>query len=317
VAVIGMTKTQILHEIKRTTEANGGMPLGVDRFGNETGVKAWDWQKFWPRWNEAIREAGYMKTTFWISTILFSLCLCGCKPKETALSGQVFIVTRDSQNIKLGLVEVQLLQKQSVVNFLLKRQAEIDSEIKSRNNEHAKAKLDLDGAQKDFNTVDPSLDYQDLKSKYDALTSQVASYTKESLSQGDELEAARQDFLEAKNELETANESLHEYYSEVALQKSRTMGDLARANVKWTEENAPAADAAASEALQLSDELDKIKPFVEKLESAKQQVEGLLHPSIKTYFVGFSPVVIQKSVTDADGKFSLKFAQGNDFTLFA
>lgn len=59
-----MTKTQILQEIKRTAEANGGVPLGLDRFENETGIKEWDWLKFWPRWNEAIREAGYAPNSF-------------------------------------------------------------------------------------------------------------------------------------------------------------------------------------------------------------------------------------------------------------
>jgi Meiotically up-regulated gene 113 len=59
-----MTKTQILQEIKRTTEANGGTPLGLDRFENETGIKQYDWLKFWPRWSEAIREAGYAPNSF-------------------------------------------------------------------------------------------------------------------------------------------------------------------------------------------------------------------------------------------------------------
>ena len=28
------------------------------------GIKQYDWQKFWPRWNEAIREAGYSPNSF-------------------------------------------------------------------------------------------------------------------------------------------------------------------------------------------------------------------------------------------------------------
>ncbi len=54
-----MTKSQIINEIKRTAEANGGVPLGMDAFATETGIKENDWRgKFWARWNDAVREAG-------------------------------------------------------------------------------------------------------------------------------------------------------------------------------------------------------------------------------------------------------------------
>jgi hypothetical protein len=56
-----MTKTHILDEIRRTAAANGGEPLGVKRFSEETGIRIADWQgKFWARWNDAVREAGFM-----------------------------------------------------------------------------------------------------------------------------------------------------------------------------------------------------------------------------------------------------------------
>ena len=55
-----ITKTQILNEIKRTAEANGGQPLGRQRFYAETGIKEHDWSgKYWVRWGEAVQEAGY------------------------------------------------------------------------------------------------------------------------------------------------------------------------------------------------------------------------------------------------------------------
>ncbi len=55
-----MTKQHILDEIKRTTKANGGMALGKDRFFKETGIKFSDWYgKFWIRWGDAVKEAGF------------------------------------------------------------------------------------------------------------------------------------------------------------------------------------------------------------------------------------------------------------------
>lgn len=55
-----MTRQHILAEIKRTADANGGVPLGRERFLSETGIKDTDWYgKYWGSWNDAVREAGY------------------------------------------------------------------------------------------------------------------------------------------------------------------------------------------------------------------------------------------------------------------
>ena len=64
-----MNKSHILQEIKRTTEANGGVPLGWRKFEDETGIKQTEWfGKFWARWGEAVLEAGFapnqLKTAF-------------------------------------------------------------------------------------------------------------------------------------------------------------------------------------------------------------------------------------------------------------
>jgi hypothetical protein len=55
-----MDKREILDEIKRTAMANGGKPLGKDRFYRETGIKQSDWLgKYWVRWGDALRESGF------------------------------------------------------------------------------------------------------------------------------------------------------------------------------------------------------------------------------------------------------------------
>lgn len=60
-----VTKDHILGEIKRTAEANGGRPLGRQRFYAETGIKETDWSgKYWVRWSDALREAGYSPNQF-------------------------------------------------------------------------------------------------------------------------------------------------------------------------------------------------------------------------------------------------------------
>lgn len=57
------TKQDILNEIKRTAEENNGVPLGMVRFENETGIKPYDWGKHWSRFGDAQKEAGFQPNT--------------------------------------------------------------------------------------------------------------------------------------------------------------------------------------------------------------------------------------------------------------
>lgn len=58
-----LTKEDILNEIRRTAKENGGVPLGKRRFEKETGIKPYDWGKYWARFGDAQREAGFEPNT--------------------------------------------------------------------------------------------------------------------------------------------------------------------------------------------------------------------------------------------------------------
>ncbi len=60
-----MTKEHILSEIKRTANENGGIPLGIDRFREATGIRREDWYGiFWTKWSDAQIEAGLEPNRF-------------------------------------------------------------------------------------------------------------------------------------------------------------------------------------------------------------------------------------------------------------
>jgi hypothetical protein len=55
-----MTQEEILREIRRTAADNGGSPLGVRRFEQETGIRQADWfGVHWRSWGDAVRAAGF------------------------------------------------------------------------------------------------------------------------------------------------------------------------------------------------------------------------------------------------------------------
>jgi hypothetical protein len=59
-----VTRQHILDEIRRTAKTNGGVPLGRDRFEQETGIRYTEWWgRHWSRWGDAVREAGFVANT--------------------------------------------------------------------------------------------------------------------------------------------------------------------------------------------------------------------------------------------------------------
>ncbi len=46
-----ITKQNILEAIQRTAKENGGVPLGRERFEKETGIKPYDFGKYWAKFS--------------------------------------------------------------------------------------------------------------------------------------------------------------------------------------------------------------------------------------------------------------------------
>ncbi|MGE0023885.1 MAG: GIY-YIG nuclease family protein [Hyphomicrobium sp.] len=54
-----MDRQAILDEIRRTAEENGGQPLGRLRLEKAAGIKEGHWKKYWARFGDACKEAGF------------------------------------------------------------------------------------------------------------------------------------------------------------------------------------------------------------------------------------------------------------------
>jgi hypothetical protein len=87
-----------------------------------------------------LREGETVKIIIALIAIAGMLGLAGCKPKQTTLAGQVFIVTQGADNVKLGDADILLIEKSNVTDFLHKKQSAIEAEKESRLLElHARA----------------------------------------------------------------------------------------------------------------------------------------------------------------------------------
>jgi Meiotically up-regulated gene 113 len=58
-----VSREAILAEMRRTAEENQGRPLGVARFEQVTGIRPYDWGKYWARFGDVVREAGLEPNT--------------------------------------------------------------------------------------------------------------------------------------------------------------------------------------------------------------------------------------------------------------
>jgi len=62
-------KDEILSEIRRLAEENGGKPLGRNRFFEATGIREADWLgRYWARWGDAVEEAGFAPNAMQVRT---------------------------------------------------------------------------------------------------------------------------------------------------------------------------------------------------------------------------------------------------------
>ncbi len=79
--------------------------------------------------------------------------MTGCKPKEITLTGQAFIVTQGAENVKLGDVEILLIDKSQTANFLQNKLPAIKSETSSLRVEYESANVEAQKASQSFSFI--------------------------------------------------------------------------------------------------------------------------------------------------------------------
>lgn len=145
-----------------------------------------------------------------LATGLVACSLLGCGQRN--IKGQVFIVTSGAENIKLGLVDVLVLDEQRVAAYLDKTKTAIEREVLLRTNNLQKAEHELQEARHELEEVrrtDPANQPANLELKFEltCLGQEISDLGKASIAarlrimqEAQEVRAQRADSLDAAGE---------------------------------------------------------------------------------------------------------------------
>lgn len=234
---------------------------------------------------------------------VFVLCsaalFCGCKLKETILSGQVFIVTQGAENFKLGSVEILLVERSWMTNYLLSERPMIESILA------AKQERITNGTY--LNCYKTNTDYIKISSDYDVIQIEW-------------------------NNWKAASDNLNKQAD-----KAQTIADAWKKQcaLRPNDETAAAYWSAALDNVteiirkmdytidQMKLLTDQMQPLIDQMDTIKSNVTTAAfvelkdHPTPEDYFTDFTPVVAQKTITDSDGKFYFSYPSTIHYTIFA
>lgn len=266
-----------------------------------------------------------VKMCFVLLAVAGTLALAGCSHKKTTVSqrkmtvtGQIFIVTPEADSVKLGDVQVLLIAKSNVANFIRSKEAEIESEIEAKQSQITNA------SQRKYAAIQA---YGDATRAYKAYVRNPTYKTnadylslKAQLGEFTQLMKKVQDQDNAVNEKLTVNPGKDvQAYNNLVRQSAFLEDSLD------TEKNEVENIQAAIDAMKRSNDdharqtLAAAESRADKADADLKSLQAALaaYPTVVDCLSGFSSDVSQESRTDPDGKFSFQYPKGESFTIFA
>lgn len=95
------------------------------------------------------RRVHRSRTAALLLAISLAFLMVACGSKEGQLNGEVFIVTKGGQNVRLGLVEVRLIPEKEIKTFVESKQAKAKEEMEKLQPQIAEAKSAVETAERD------------------------------------------------------------------------------------------------------------------------------------------------------------------------
>jgi hypothetical protein len=265
-----------------------------------------------------------MKTFGLILGCFLVFALAGCKPKETTLSGQVFIVTKGAENFKLGDVEVFLMEKSQVTDYLQNKQPAIDSEMASKRQAITNAEQEVAIAQTNENKAQVHFDWftenkpYKTNADYFKADSEWTNLFKQYVRQTNYV-----------NQLVAYADKLSKATSPDEVNLFLSASDTCMAAIKKREEMAEKLNSLKDQMRPIKtaaldaerDKLEIAKSSLAKANSDADAARIILNnsPTVADYFENFSPTDlngVKKTISDSDGKFSFSYPINKPFTIF-
>ena len=259
----------------------------------------------------------FTKAILSLSCALSVIAVTGCKRE---IKGQVFIVTQGADNIKLGAIEILLIDKNQVTEFLKLKSSAVEAEILAvervlltDSNQLQIAESELDGF-KSTKPVNPQGDYDEYYDEYfsnpffknypdlDGIKKRVAALLQQS-----KYLVARGDALKQQaNTLAFAASNPYSDQSTAISLQGYAKKAAANAEVKKLEDYVEATEK------KLESDFNTAR---EKLAFTKSYLRSI--PRVESYLSDFSPTYVQKTMTDADGRFSFSYSKDKTLTIYA
>jgi hypothetical protein len=259
----------------------------------------------------------HLRFTFLAVALLMPLT--ACKPKHVCVSGQVFIVTSNSQNVRLGLVEVDLIALEDFVTFTTTRQQELRNEISAREKRVAIATSELANANTTYQTFLTNgplgnASYLRKKSERDALMDQTSKLAKKGAAASKKIEEM-ENLSEVRHDDREAAELLRRletisYNQEIVSQSLTTLRTSMAELAEIQKELEPIETPAFAKKKQFE---ETIKATRAKLSEAQQTPV----PTLEQLFAGLQAKALTNALTDADGRFKLNYERNKSFVIYA
>jgi hypothetical protein len=294
-----------------------------------------------------------MRTKIIIALVAIAgmLGLAGCKPKTTTLpptppatpqpkitlTGQMFIVTEGAENVKLGDVEVLLIEKSQVTNFFQQKTAAVQVAMDSLQHEFVASSNLLEKLEANLNffeSNDPlnTAEYKIMLNDYNTATNECAQLNEQAAAFIEQRSKMAGDADDANAAAYAArNTPLLDEADNTAIEKEEAYKTFTQTNDPEMVKIWQKYHTFFSQALDLGPKLDKIEKNAnsgKKDEMEEQVAEAQMrynvavtnlsnYPVAESYFVDFSVPAVQKTLTDADGKFSVTYSRDSALTIFA